>query len=410
MNSSVSFQSVSSHGRMQLLDVLRGFASFGILLVNIHSFSDVGWLTPEQKSSMATYPVDNVVKTILDIFIDTKFITLFTILFGVGFAIQLERAKAAGINFKAYFAKRMAILLTIACLHAYLLWFGDIIRYYAIAGFFLLLIMNWSVKAILRIAVFFAVFVTASVFILNSIIGIHYHANYPALQQIHDAFAYGSYSEVLKINWLIDPVHNFFQDSLITTAAVFGRVLLGYWLGRIYFFQKPKTFLNMRAKWIWWGLCLGFPCSVAFWAIKAGHLSLDSYWLLWLPYVIVCGLILQSLFYIAIVMKLFEKKKWKKRLLPFGWVGRMALSNYLLQSVFGIIIFYGWFPGLRLKGIGATYLLVISVFVFILQVLISRWWLQHHSMGPVEWLWKKLAYPKKSLVKKFHPPQIVETI
>ena len=245
---------------------------------------------------MPSYPVDRIVKMVVDIFVDTKFITLFSVLFGVGFAIQMERAKAAGINFKSYFARRMFILLILACLHAYVFWFGDIIRYYALAGFFLLLITNWSQKSILRLSLFFMVFLTASVFIFNSIAGVHY-SNSPSIEQIHHAFAYGNFKEAFQINWRIDPMHNFLQDSPITITAVFGRVLLGYWLGRMHFFHQPERFLKMRNRWFWWGLCLGFPSSIAFWAIKAGHLELDSYWLLWLPYVIVCGLVLQSFLY-----------------------------------------------------------------------------------------------------------------
>jgi uncharacterized protein len=388
-----SFTPVLKQERIPSLDVLRGFASLGILLVNIHAFADTGWMTPEQLQALPTHSIDSIVRTLVDIFVDTKFITLFSILFGVGFAIQLERAQAAGVPFTAYFTRRLFILLLIACVHAYLFWYGDIIRDYAIAGFFLLLVRQVSQKAVLRLALFCAVFLTASIFILNAIMGVHY-SNYPTLQQIQDAFAYGSYREVLLINWRIDPLHNFLQDSPITLAAVFGRVLLGYWLGRMHFFQQPHRFMKLRNRWFWWGLCLGFPSSIAFWAIKANYLPLDSYWLLWLPYVIVCGLILQSLFYISVVLRLFETERWQKRLQPFAVVGRMALTNYLMQTAFGIFFFYGWFPGLHLKGIGAGALLPIALLIFVLQFLISRWWLRRHAMGPVEWIWKKLAYSK----------------
>src|SRR5215218_8001085 len=175
------FSPVLKEERIQVLDILRGFASLGILLVNIHAFADTGWLTPEQERALPTHSIDRIVQTVIDIFVDTKFITIFSVLFGVGFAIQLERAKAAGVPFKSYFARRMVILLLFACLHAYVFWFGDIIRDYVLAGFFLLLVTSWSQKAVLRLALFFAVFLTASVFILNSIAGVQY-TNYPTIQ------------------------------------------------------------------------------------------------------------------------------------------------------------------------------------------------------------------------------------
>ncbi|WP_298735672.1 DUF418 domain-containing protein [uncultured Chitinophaga sp.] len=389
-----SFQPLSGTERNHLLDALRGFASFGIILVNIRGFADYGWLTPEQQQALPTYPADRLVDTVINILVDTKFITLFSILFGTGFAILQQRAVAAGVSFPKYFSKRMFILLLIACLHAYLLWFGDIIRYYALSGFLLLLFTGSSIKSILRWAVIFCVPLTAIAFILQSMLGIS-TPGYPGLEEIRLAFTMGSYTDAFIMNWRIDPFHNFLQDSPVTIISVFGKILLGYWLGRSAFFTAPGNFAAMRRKWITWGLILGIPSSIAFWALKKGYFSIDEYYLLWVSFVVAGGLILHSLMYVALFIKLFEQDRWKILFTPFMYVGRTALSNYILQTIICIVLFYGWLPGFHLRGCGALTLFFVSIFVFVVQVLISRWWLGKMQAGPLEWCWKRLSYPRK---------------
>ena len=384
--------------RLHLLDALRGFASFGIILVHVYVFSGYGWMDEGIVQAMPSYQVDKVVQAILEILVDTKFITIFSILFGVGFSIQLERAKVSGVNFKGYFLKRMAVLLTIACVHAYLLWFGDIIRYYALCGMLLVLVSNWSNKTILRTAIFFGVFLTAAVFILNGILQIGYPSHYPSRQQIYDAFIYGSFKEALVMNWRIDSLHNFIQDSPITFVSVFGKILLGFWLGRIGFFQNSLAYGALQKKWILAGIFIGIPSSIGLWAIKGGHLDLDGYWMMPLIFVIAGGLILHSFLYISLFIRFFHKWGMHPVLKSFTIVGRMALTNYILQSILCIIIFYGWFPGFKLRGVGPTSLFGISIVVFATQVLFTSWWLSKNQIGPVEWLWKKIVYKKTANV------------
>lgn len=389
-----AFQPVSGTERNHLLDALRGFASFGIILVNIWGFADYGWLSPEQKQALPTYPADRLMDTIINILVDTKFITTFSILFGTGFAILQQRAAATGSSFPKYFTRRMLILLLIACLHAYLLWFGDIIRYYAFSGLCLLLFITSSTKRILRWAIIFCVPVTAIAFILQSMLGIS-APGYPGLDEIRQAFANGSYKDAFIMNWRIDPLHNFIQDSPVTIVSVFGKILLGYWLGRIAFFESPEQFAAMRRKWIIWGLMLGIPSSIAFWAIKKAYFSIDSYAMLWVPFVVAGGLILHSLMYVALFIELYNRGRWKILFIPFMYVGRMALTNYILQTLICIVLFYGWFPGFHLRAYGALTLFFVSIFVFVLQVFISRWWLKRRTTGPIEWIWKRFSYPWK---------------
>jgi uncharacterized protein len=122
-------------------------------------------------------------------------------------------------------------------------------------------------------------------------------------------------------------------------------------------------------------------------------LNLDSLWLAWLPFAVAGGMILQSLFYISFFVQAWGGGRgfsWLKTFVP---VGKMALTNYLLQTAVGVLLFYGYLPGPHLMGkVGSASLLLLGVLIFSLQVFLSHWWLQSHQQGPVEWLWRRLAY------------------
>jgi uncharacterized protein len=315
-------------------------------------------------------------------------------LFGVGFALQLEKAKAKGVVFHFYFAKRMLLLLTHACLHAYLLWFGDILRFYALAGLSLLLVAHWTEKKLLLAGLVLTVVLTPVIFILNEAVLYHPPASGDlSLQGILSAFRHGTYGQVLAANWQLDEVRNFWQSAPLTIASTTGKVLIGFWMGKKGIFTQPEKHRLLLRRWFWGGLLLGLPSSIAYWAVKTGQLYLDSLWLAWLPFAVAGGMILHSLFYISSFVQAWGRGggfSWLKTFVP---VGKMALTNYLLQTVVGLFLFYGYLPGPHLMGqVGSASLLLLGLVIYALQVVLSHWWLQSHDQGPVEWLWRRLAY------------------
>lgn len=390
------FRSIPSHERIQLMDALRGFALFGILTVNIWSFSRYEWLPAEQR-------VDTWLTDLLTILVDTKFMTIFSILFGAGFSIQLQRASANGVNFIPYFSKRMLILFLIGCLHAYLFWFGDIVRNYALLGVALLAIRSFSAKATLRLALVFIGLLTPSVFILNEVIGIHTNPEQvdgiPLLTFIHTSFVQGSYPQILRANWIIDPWHNFIQDMPISLVAMFGRIVLGVWLARIGFFRNPAAHETLLKKWLWWGGTAGIAGSVAFWAIQKGLLPMDEPYMLGGIYVVASCLVLHSLFYIALFVKLYTGILGTGLLRFLAPVGRMGLTNYVGQTMLAFAIFYGTGTvgnAMPIPMLGWT------VVIFTMQILISRWWLSRYEFGPIEWVWRRLAY-MRTTARRLNP-------
>jgi uncharacterized protein len=157
---------------------------------------------------------DKVLNFLFHLLIEKKFITIFSMLFGFGFYVQLKRAEEKGVDFKSYFLKRMTILLLIGCVHAYVFWFGDIIRDYAICGMFLLIVYKWKPKRVLIVAIVFSLFLTGSVYIANGLFKLQ---EYPYDTSIAAEFpTTTSYWRYLYINARIDPFVNFIHDSPIT--------------------------------------------------------------------------------------------------------------------------------------------------------------------------------------------------
>ncbi|WP_128543798.1 DUF418 domain-containing protein [Larkinella soli] len=380
------FQPVRSHERIQLMDALRGFALFGILIVNSWSFSRYEWLPADGRA-------DGLLTDGLTILIDTKFVTIFSILFGAGFAIQRQRALARGVGFGPFYVKRMALLFLIACLHAYLLWFGDIVRHYALLGPALLLVGHLSARATLRLSLLFILFLTPLVFILNGVLPLRTAPEtideMPLPAFVFQSFTEGSYPRILRANWIIDPLHNFIQDMPITLVSMFGKMLLGVWLAKIGFFRNPADHQGRINRWLRAGGTLGLLSSVLYWAIKKGTLPMEEPWMAVVVFPVSGGLVLHSLFYLGLFVKLYHGPLGNRLLRFLAPVGRMGLTNYFGQTVLAFALFYG--TG-RIGRLMPEELLVWSLVIFFVQAIFSRWWLRRHEFGPVEWIWRRMAY------------------
>jgi uncharacterized protein len=370
----------TTKSRIEVVDALRGFALLGVLLANVPFSND---------PSMASV-FDGTLGFLSDLLISKKFITIFSILFGFGFYIQMSRAETSGVNFKSYFLKRMALLFLIGTIHCFVLWNGDIIMSYAFGGVFLLLIRNWSIKKTIILAVIFNVVLTGIVFIGNSALEWQVYDYDYGLALVHPTT--DSYLEYLRVNTIMAPWVNFFKDMPITLIYTFGNMLIGVILGKLDFFRLPVRLKKITNGMILLGFTVGFIASYFFHLVTVGELELDIP-LLWVPFVLAAGMIIQALGYIALFVSLYQKGFFKKMLQGFKYVGKTALSNYISQSVFYLFVFFHCTNGLELFGkvsISETY--VIALVFFIIQSVLSHLWLKRHDQGPIEYLWKKMSY------------------
>jgi uncharacterized protein len=378
--------------RIALIDILRGFALLGILLVNMQMFgaplklwfSRVEWWPG---------PLDQAARLLILFFAQGKFYTLFSILFGLGLAIQLERAETHGVQSARFFARRMVWLLLIGLCHAFLIWMGDILVSYALVGFLLIpfrkrtskTLVAWTVVLLLLPLLIFAVptFLAAT----------PERSPEEMLEMIDSATAAYSSGDLGRIFvQRAQDVGTIWLFSFLSFPNFLALFLIGLNLGRRRFFQNLESNLPFVRRWIWRLLALGVLGNVAM--VVATELAPDPmspvayFGQIFMTF----GAPAMTLFYVSSIALLVQREPWARRLAPLAAVGRMALTNYLLQSLVCTAIFngYGW-PGLYGR-VSTSIGLLLSFAIYLLQIPLSNWWLGRFRFGPAEWVWRSLTY------------------
>ncbi|MDR2038991.1 MAG: DUF418 domain-containing protein [Bacteroidales bacterium] len=393
---------VKTKERHIILDALRGLALFGICLANYPEFSLYTFQTSETVSALPTAGIDTVVKYLQYIFIDGKFYTLFSLLFGIGFSIILSNAARNNRNGMKIFYRRMCILFLIGLFHLLFLWAGDILILYAFVGFFLPLFRNISNKKLLISSVILLLFPIA---MDACIVLFGWNLSAPVIRAT--GYFHGqvgitgdnfpvwlvesqSYLDVLRFNLAgsFIRMQEFIDGNRV--FKVLGLFLLGLYIGRNRLYTNFKSNHTLLKKTMIYGFCIGFPTSVLYaWSAMNSHpIGLIMY-----SAIYAVSVVPLSLAYITAICLWYDKHKELAIFRIFAAPGRMALTNYIMQSVIGMIIFYGIGFGLGAKT-GLIYVELIAAAVFGLQVAYSYLWLNHYQYGPLEWIWRMLTYGK----------------
>jgi uncharacterized protein len=388
--------------RVEVVDIIRGVALLGILAANIRGFAGPARIYMEPHLYWPALH-DRIAQAFVDVFIQGKFITIFAVLFGAGFAAQLSRIEGRGARFGGMYARRLAILAAFGLAHGLLVWFGDILLVYALTGFFLLLffrhrpdgsVLKWAVIGyVLPLVVGFAVMLGAA---LAGDGPPRKPPPSPAqLAAVTETYRDGTWSmiqesrarDAFQLNWGMFPLY---------FPQILGLFLFGVLAWRRGFFRPLPEHLPHYRRAMLWGFVVGISGNIATTGLRVWYdlppfaPTRLSIFVAALSAVSVPAL---SLGYVCAIILLYHSVKWRERLRPFGAVGRTALTNYLLQSILGTTIFYSY--GLGLFGrVGPAVLLVATVIVFAIQVAFSAWWLSRWRFGPMEWLWRSLTYMK----------------
>lgn len=397
---------VTAAERLGTLDVLRGFALFGILLVNMNLFSRPIYhmFTGAQLWDMRS---DAVADGVVRFLAEGKFYLLFSFLFGLGTALQMERVEQRGAAFARLFRRRLLGLLGIGLIHAFLIWEGDILILYALLGFLLLAfrrrkpktLLVWaglgSATPVVIYAFLWLMFALASL-VPEAARGIEAQMarqgeDFERMAEENlQVFTGGSFAEIFfqraanvgfswRYMWFYAP----------TSFAMF---LMGLYAGQRRLLQEVQANAIVIRRMLVWGLAVGLPASAGY-AIcfsLGNPLEVDFVWLLAMMALAVGGPML-CLGYASAIMLLLQQGNWARTLRPIGSVGRMALSNYLLQSVVCTMIFNAY--GLGLYGsVGRVSTIGLAVVIYAAQVPFSVWWLRRFEFGPAEWLWRTLTY------------------
>lgn len=362
--------------RLEVIDILRGVALLGIFSVNMLFFSSAAGYF----GLTGSWPgrVNGWLEALIRIFAQGAFYSLFSFLFGLGFALQLRRGRASLPRFR----RRLFVLLGIGLVHAVLIWYGDILLTYAAAGFVLTLFAfrrTWVLVA--GALTFFALSSGSYLGFLD--LGLAGRAPWLNLQTFNQTFSAGSYLEVVayQLRMVGREVLNF-PSFLPTVLWLF---LLGALAGRTELFSRP----NRR---VWFGiLAAALPVALIFKGMYAYWFLTGTYHPFALGFSFAIGGPALMFVYLSSLSLLLQRPVWQRRLSGFGAAGRMALSNYLAQSVVCTLLFNGY--GLGYFGdLGLVVTLPLVVAIFALQVAFSRVWLAHFRFGPAEWVWRSLTY------------------
>ena len=398
-----------SHPRITIIDALRGFTLLGIIITHMIEQYYAG-PPPEKFAGQTTSTVvDMAAAGFAWIAINGKFYAIFSFLFGLSFYIQLSKANAS-LRFILKFTWRFIILFGIGLIH-HLHYRGDILTIYAMLGIVLLVSYRLPDKYLLTLS-FILIFDVPGV--LSRIIGLvgndpsvndFINLDQAKLLAYYETFKSGTYLELLQANL---KSFRFKMDFQLWSGRIYmtpGLFLLGLYAGRKKMFEDLPSKIPLVKKYLRnaaWGLLATVLFAIAFFLIGnsvTGGFSNNANMLAGLTFFDLFNTFL-AVIYVAWFILLFQKKKWKNRLMYFYDAGRMGLTTYLMQAFSGILIFST--VGLGFLGeLGAAVCFGIAVFIFIIQLGISKIWMRHFEYGPVEWLWRSLTnFKLQPLVKK----------
>lgn len=374
--------------RIQEIDALRGFALFGILLVNVFVFHAPLSYYSEFYGSFEGLQADAV--DVVVNFAGGKFLFIFAFLFGFG--IELQKTSWA-TKFRTHFTKRMLVLLVFGLAHLLLFWFGDILASYALLGLLMLPFLNLSSRWILSLAAFFIFF--RSIYYFGVVV-----FGWPQIAMgkpedmdtFMSVFQHGTYFDIFQLR--MREFFAFMPENLVWyIPKTFGLFFVGVYSARIGLFSRLR---GNRSKFI---IAFGvlFFISVFWITVKYGFFSLFDFKSapIWRPILIGVNVFFETCLGLSYVLgfgMLFQSNNPITRL--FARTGKLALSNYILQSFLCVGIFYGY--GLGYYGkLRPTDLILITLSIFAINLIFSYIYMKYWSVGPLEHLWRKWVGAKK---------------
>jgi uncharacterized protein len=350
-----------------------------------------------------TQPLDHAAHWFVSFFAQGKFFTLFSFLFGLGLAVQMQRAEAKGVAIVPLYLRRLLVLLVIGIAHVVLLWFGDILTYYALLGFVLLLFRKTKPR---RLLVWASVFLLIPLLLNAAFTGLiklsddtsqlasaqtleaQYRESYTQALTTYQGGSFAAMIEQRLQDYAFTSLGQVFSGGLLIVLAMF---LLGLYIGKRQLLQNINEHLPFFKKVFVWAGILGLIGTTLehLFLSSASPLEPTFLGLLGLAGYII-GAPALSLCYASGLVLLVQRVKRLNVLAPLG---RTALSNYLLQSLICTTLFYGY--GFNLYGkVGPALGIVITLAIFALQIPLSHWWVRHFRFGVAEWLWRTLTYGK----------------
>jgi uncharacterized protein len=398
-----------SSARLPLLDVMRGLALFGIFTLNLPAFSGFIFMKPEEMAALPTAALDLPAALLIIWLGYGKFYSLFSLLFGIGFSLQLESAARDGDQRLRRFRRRLLVLLAIGFVHLTFIWEGDILALYALVGFALIPLRRLSQRALIATAAVLLVLpVVEQALIVASHGGLDPGAplleiagrwqtamGFAADATPYPVLKYASFTEAMRFQlsgiW-------FRYADLLTTGRPFkvlAMFVLGLWVGRSGMLRDIEPWVPLLRRVRLVCLVIGLPAALVQALMEVSPSPTDSPLKILAAAAYALGVAPLAVAYASHLALLWRRPIWRDRLAWAIAPGRMALTNYLMQTVIAIALFHGIGLGLMGEAGPVTWPFIAGV-VVPLQAAISWWWLGRFPFGPMEWIWRRATYGRIS--------------
>lgn len=383
---------ISKQERIITLDIIRGFALLGIFLVNMPAFHSPAFMISHPDYTGMDYWLD----LILQMFVQTKFYTIFSFLFGLGFYIFMSRAEEKNLHVNRLFSRRLFALLLFGSIHLIFIWYGDILLTYAITGFILLLFYKRKTKTLL-------IWAFSLLFVFYSLVSVPFFIPESTLEEIAattnadteskieeyvDMYENGNYLEWVSYRFQTEVIPILLKTPIIM-ISILAMFLFGLYAGKIGIFKPNTPYQTMIKKIRLITFLFSIPLVSLLAIFKLDLIDLGIYREIAIQLVTSLSGLTLCFFYISSITLLLRKKTWQKLLRPLGYTGQMALTNYISQTLISVFIFLGLDYFGKVSLVTGT---LICLVVYLFQVVFSYVWLQNYKYGPLEWLWRSLTY------------------
>lgn len=384
-----------SNNRIEIADVLRGFAVMGITLIHfIERFSLYSF--PEETSNFMMF-TDRIIWDSIFFTFSGKAYCIFALLFGFSFFIQDNSQKEKRKDFRGRFAWRLVLLFFIACINS-ALFPGEILVLYALIGYVLIAVCRFSTRTVMAIAIVLLLQPFEWGQIIYALFnpeytGINAQLDAPYWEIVNVAQKEGSFFEMCKTAIWTGNIANMgwmlLHGRLTQTAGLF---MIGMLIGRGRIFLYSEKNIKLWIKVFIVAVIAFFPI----YGLIATLLEFVNRDALLVPSILIfkslSNLAFTGILFAGIIL-VYYLTKFKNVLHQLAPYGRMSLTNYLSQSLIGSFLFYNWGLGLY-KYTGITVCFLMGIGIFLIQFFFCHWWLRSHRHGPLEWLWKKATWIK----------------
>ena len=374
--------------RIVAIDIIRGIALFGVLLINFPFFSGAGILS-RLEQPLYQGNISLLVSKLATVLVNAKSFACFSMLFGIGLFIQFERADKRGLRPAAFAIRRLGGLFLIGLAHATFCWWGDVLTKYAIGGFVLILFLRAKPKMLLIAAASFLLLTECLPFLMEKSPMV-----FP-LAAIDSAYGHQGWVECLRLNVGMLSPRSFLANELPTVTTSLAFFFVGATLWKLGLVSNPAghatTLRRIFHSTMWFGLITN---AILFTPIRI----IPEAWTIFahgIPWGLFCNIsiLAMTVGYFSGLLCILGSEKWLRRMTLLAPVGRMALTNYLAQSI--VLVFAFSHYGLGLWGrISPSVAWPLIIAFYAIEVAWSNWWLANFKFGPAEWIWRSMTYGK----------------